>query len=106
MKKICLFLFITCFISINSMDARATMEVLEVPVQITVSADQYDIDVLIDALEELGFKIEKLELIDPEEDEKECKMTIKGTVDKKEVDLTIVVKGQTCSELLKEILKK
>ena len=105
MKKIYLFLFITCFISINSMDARATAENLEVPVQTTVSADQYDLEVIINALENLGFEIEKLEVINPEEEEKECKMTIKGTVDKKEVDLTIVVKGQTCTELFKEILK-
>jgi signal recognition particle subunit SEC65 len=87
------------------MDARATAENLEVPVQTTVSADQYDLEVIINALENLGFEIEKLEVINPEEEEKECKMTIKGTVDKKEVDLTIVVKGQTCTELFKEILK-
>lgn len=106
MKKIYLFLFITCFISINSIDARSTAAVSDVPVKTEVTVGQYDLEVIITALEELGFEIEKLEVVNTEVEEKECKMTIKGTVDNKEVDLTIVVKGQTCSELLKEILKK
>src|SRR6056297_1068353 len=102
MKKIYLFLLITCFISIHSVDARSAAEVIDVPAQTSITTVQYDLEVIINALEKLGFEIEELEIIELKEEEKECKMTIKGTVDEKEVDLTIVVKGQTCAELFRE----
>lgn len=103
MKKIYLFLFITCFISINSMDARSVVEIPNIALETSINADQYDLEVIVKALEELGFEIEKLELIDPEE-EKECKVTIKGTYKGDDIDITITIKGQTCGEILKEIL--
>lgn len=105
MKKIYLFLFFTCFISVYSVDARTTAEVLDLPVSNAITAGEYDIEVIINALEDMGFKVEELKINGPEEEEKECRMTIKGTYDEKEVDLVIVIKGQTCAELLKGIMK-
>ena len=107
MKKICLFLFITCILSVNSMDARSAVEIPNIAVETSINADQYDLEVLVKALEELGFEVEKLEVQDPEKKkEKECKVTIKGTIKGDDVDITVTVKGQTCGEILKEILSK
>ena len=105
MKKICLFLFITCIISVNSMDARPVTEVLNEPVQTTYNIDQSDSDVLITFLENMGFEIEKLEILE-EGAEKECSFTIKGTYKGEDIDIKVTIIGQTCSEFFGELIKK
>lgn len=104
MKKICMFLFITCVISVHSMEARSAVEILNEPAQTTYNINQSDSEVLINILENLGFEIEKLEVL-ADDDKKECTITIKGTYDNKDVDLTITIKDQTCAEFFKDLLK-
>ena len=105
MKKIYLFLLITCFISIHSVDARSAAEVIDVPAQTSITTVQYDLEVIINALEKLGFEVETIEaFIDP--DVKKCKLTVKGTLNGKEVELELIIEGMTCTELLKELMKK
>lgn len=103
MKKICMFLFITCVISVHSMEARSAVEILNEPAQTTYNINQSDSEVLINILENLGFEIEKLEVL-ADGDEKECTITIKGTYKGEEIDVTITIKGQTCGEILKELM--
>lgn len=105
MKKICMFLFIACVISIHSMEARSAVEILTEPAQTTHNISQSDSEVLINILENLGFEIEKLEVLE-NNGEKSCKVTIKGTYNGIEVEIVLIIEGMTCAELLKEITKQ
>ena len=104
MKKLCLFLFLVGFVSVNSIDARSTVDALDGSIQTSVTADQYNLDVIIEALEKLGFEIEKLEVSEAQVEEKKCKITLKGTYKGEEIDLTITIEGQTCAEFFKSLL--
>lgn len=105
MKKIYLFLFITCIISVNSIDARSIAEIPSVPVETSVNADQYDLEILAKALNDLGFEIKDVGIYaDPTV--KKCTVTIKGKFNGIEIEVVVVIEGKTCSELLKEVMKK
>ncbi|NGP75838.1 hypothetical protein G3570_04285 [Balneolaceae bacterium YR4-1] len=105
MKKIYLFLFFTCFISVYSVEARPIADVLDLTVSNSITTSQYDLEAIINALEDLGFKVEAIETYkDPEV--KKCTLTVKGIYDGKEVELIIVIEGMTCTELIKELMKK
>lgn len=102
MKKICLFLFITCIVSANSMIASPAIDTQDTPTQISLNVVQYDLEILVDMLEDLGVEIIELEFIESGDD-KQCTVTVRGTYDGIEIELVFVIKGMTCTEVLKAL---
>lgn len=105
MKKICLFLFITCIVSVNSMVASPVIDTPSTPTQVSLNVVQYDLEILVDMLENLGLEISDLELLE-NGDEKKCSFTIKGTYKGEDIDVKVTIIGQTCSEFFGALLKK
>ena len=57
----------------------------------------------------LGWDSMEIAVVDPDEEEEDCKVTIKGTVKEKdepekELDLTVTVHDKSCTEILRELL--
>lgn len=102
MKKICLFLFITCIVSANSMIASPAIDFPNSPTQISLNVVQYDLEVIVDLLENLGVEVRDLEFLE-KGDEKECTVTVRGTYDGIVIELVFVIKGMTCTEVLKAL---
>lgn len=102
MKKICLFLFITCIVSANSMIASPVIDTPSTPTQISLNIVQYDLEILVDMLEGLGVEIINLEFLE-NGDDKQCTVTVRGTFNGVEIELVFVIKGMTCTEVLKAL---
>ena len=102
MKKICLFLFITCIVSANSMIASPAIDFPNSPTQISLNVVQYDLEVIVDLLENLGVEVRDLDFLE-KGDEKEFTVTVRGTYDGIVIELVFVIKGMTCTEVLKAL---
>lgn len=103
MKKLFIVFGIVCLAFANPVLAKTTNTLPSESSQVLNTTDQRASEVFEKFLERIGFDLDKIEVIE-NNDDKECTMTIKGTVDVKEVDLTITIKGQTCAEFFKDLL--
>lgn len=61
------------------------------------------VDLLRPIFERMGIEVDELKVVEPV-NKKSCRVTIKGTVDGKKINVTITFEGKTCAELLREIM--
>jgi len=107
MRRIIL-LLVLLFISIGSQQsfAKNTPLVKDVPTTIvgcSISSNPELAEVLRPLIEKMGINVEEIELLE-EQRAKSCTVRIRGTIDGKEVDITITIEGKSCAELLKDIM--
>ncbi len=104
MKKLFIVFGIVCLVSSSTLFAKSSSDVLPIiNSQSEMNMFQNDVVTMTNLIQETELEIKFLFLYE-NEPEKECRMTVKGTIDGKEVDLVIVIEGQTCAEFFKEML--
>lgn len=59
--------------------------------------------VLEGILENMGVEVQELKVLDLNIEES-CTIHVRGTIDGKQIELTITVKGVSCAELLKQLM--
>lgn len=105
MKKLFMILCMAGLISANPLAAFATNGMVPETAEITTLGNNDYIDAIIIVMEELGFETEEVKLFQ-EHLQKSCKLTIKGTLDGKEVEVVITIEGMTCAEVIKALTEK
>lgn len=104
MKKLFILLGIVCLVSSSPLIAKSSSDFLPIKKsQSEMNLFQNDVVTMTNLIQETDLEIKFLFLYE-NEPEKECRMTVKGTIDGKEVDLVIVIEGQSCAEFFKELL--
>lgn len=54
-------------------------------------------------VEKMGIKVDQMEVVEQEAKDS-CTVRIRGTIDGKQVDITITIEGKSCAELVKELM--
>jgi len=109
MKKLIytFFLFALVFVAPRIQAKSSTTLTNPAPnTEIVVCAEQVNPNittVLEGILENMGVEVQELKVIDLNNEES-CTIHVRGTIDGKQIELTITVKGVSCAELLKELM--
>jgi len=104
MKKLFIVFGIVCLVSSSTLFAKSSYDFLPIiKSQSEMNLFQNDLVTMTNLIQETEVEI-KILLLNEDEPAKECRMTVKGTIDGKEVDVVIVIEGQSCAEFFKELL--
>lgn len=61
-----------------------------------------DVSKLTPVFENIGVDVEEIEFV--EQTEESCTVTIKGSIDGREIEVTITFEGVSCAELLEDLM--